>query len=85
MPKGDELLIVENLQAYYPSSKGLVRAVDDVSFEIREGESVGLLGESGCGKSSLALAIMGLFERVARFQAGASNDPTLLKQFRAGD
>ncbi|MFW9911992.1 MAG: ATP-binding cassette domain-containing protein, partial [Candidatus Thorarchaeota archaeon] len=85
MPKGDELLIVENLRAYYPSSKGLVRAVDDVSLEIREGESVGLLGESGCGKSSLALAIMGLFERVARFQAGASNDPALLKQFKAGN
>jgi peptide/nickel transport system ATP-binding protein len=84
MPKGDELLIVENLRAYYPSSKGLVRAVDDVSLEIREGESVGLLGESGCGKSSLALAIMGLFERVARFQAGVSNDPALLKQFKAG-
>ncbi|MFW9887634.1 MAG: ABC transporter ATP-binding protein [Candidatus Thorarchaeota archaeon] len=82
MPKGDELLVVENLRAYYPSFKGLVRAVDDVSLEIREGESVGLLGESGCGKSSLALSIMGLFERVARFQAGASNDPTLLKQFK---
>ncbi|MHA2193873.1 MAG: ABC transporter ATP-binding protein [Candidatus Thorarchaeota archaeon] len=63
----------------------MVRAVDDVSLEIHEGESVGLLGESGCGKSSLALAIMGLFERVARFQAGASNDPTLMKQFRTGD
>lgn len=85
LPKGDELLIVENLRAYYPTSKGLARAVDDVSFEIREGESVGLLGESGCGKSSLALAIMGLFERIARFRAGASNDATLLKQFKAGD
>ena len=83
MPKGDELLILENLRAYYPSSKGLVRAVDDVSLEIREGESAGLLGESGCGKSSLALAIMGHFERVARFHAGVSNDPTLLKQFKA--
>lgn len=85
LPKGDKLLIVENLRAYYPSSKGLVRAVDDVSLEILEGESMGLLGESGCGKSSLALALMGLFERVARFHAGASNDPALLKQFKAGD
>jgi oligopeptide/dipeptide ABC transporter ATP-binding protein len=85
LAKGDELLIVKNLRAYFPSSKGLVRAVDDVSLEIREGESVGLLGESGCGKSSLAIAIMGLFERIARFHAGASNDPTLLEQFKAGE
>ncbi|MHA1653485.1 MAG: ATP-binding cassette domain-containing protein, partial [Candidatus Thorarchaeota archaeon] len=52
MTKGDILLRVEHLCAYYASKKGLVRAVDDVSFEIREGECLGLLGESGCGKSS---------------------------------
>ncbi|NHJ13457.1 MAG: ABC transporter ATP-binding protein [Candidatus Thorarchaeota archaeon] len=85
MAKGDILLEVEHLRAYYPTTKGLIRAVDDVSLEVREGEAVGILGESGCGKSSLALAIMGLFERVARFSAGASNDPTLLKQFKAGE
>lgn len=80
MPKGDTLLKVENLKAYYASKKGLVRAVDDVSFVIREGECVGLLGESGCGKTSLALAIMGFFERVARFAAGTS-DANLRRQF----
>jgi oligopeptide/dipeptide ABC transporter ATP-binding protein len=84
MPKGDPLLILKNLKAYYPSKKGLVRAVDDVSLEVREGECVGLLGESGSGKSSMALAIMGLFERVARFSAGASNDPELQKSFKKG-
>ena len=84
MAKGDPLLILKNLKAYYPSKKGLVRAVDDVSFEIREGECVGLLGESGSGKSSMALAIMGLFERIARFSAGASNDPELQKSFKEG-
>ncbi len=80
MPKGDTLLKVENLKAYYASKKGLVRAVDDVSFVIREGECVGLLGESGCGKTSLALSIMGFFERVARFAAGTS-DSSLRRQF----
>ena len=84
MAKGDPLLILKNLKAYYPSKKGLIRAVDDVSLEVREGECVGILGESGSGKSSMALAIMGLFERVARFSAGASNDPELRRAFEKG-
>ncbi len=81
MPKGDTLLRTEHLRAYYTSTKGLIRAVDDVSIEIREGECVGLLGESGCGKSSLALAMIGLFERVARFAAGISSVPGLRDEF----
>jgi len=84
MAKGDPLLVVENLRAYYPSKKGLVRAVDDVSLTVREGECVGLLGESGSGKSSMALAILGLFEKIAKFSAGASNDPELRKAFTKG-
>lgn len=84
MAKGDPLLVIENLKAYYPSQKGLVRAVDGVSFEVREGECVGLIGESGSGKSSMALAILGLFEKVARFTAGASNIPGLRKAFDKG-
>lgn len=77
----DALLRVENLRAYYPSKEGLIRAVDDVSFEVNEGECLGLLGESGCGKSSLALAILGLFEKIARFEAGASSTPGLRERF----
>ncbi|MFX1482329.1 MAG: ABC transporter ATP-binding protein [Promethearchaeota archaeon] len=84
MAKGDPLLILKGLKAYYPSKKGLVHAVDDVSLEVREGECVGILGESGSGKSSMALAIMGLFEKVAKFTAGASNDPDLRKAFDKG-
>ena len=84
MAKGDPLLVVENLKAYYPSKKGLVRAVDNVSLVVREGECVGLLGESGSGKSSMALAMLGLFEKIAKFSAGTSNDPELRKAFAKG-
>jgi oligopeptide/dipeptide ABC transporter ATP-binding protein len=84
MTKGDPLLVVENLKAFYPSKKGLVRAVNDVSLVVREGECVGLLGESGSGKSSMALAMLGLFERIAKFSAATSNDPDLMKAFAKG-
>jgi peptide/nickel transport system ATP-binding protein len=66
MPKDELLLEIKNLRAYYSTRKGLLRAVDDVSLEIREGECIGLLGESGCGKTSLAYSIIGLFEKMAK-------------------
>ena len=53
------LLTVRNLKKYFPIKSGVfmrttgyVRAVDDVSFSVREGETLGLVGESGCGKST---------------------------------
>jgi oligopeptide transport system ATP-binding protein len=62
-----ELLRVENLKQYFPVRKGLlgkvhhyVKAVDGVSFHIRKGEIFGLVGESGCGKSTTARSIIGL-------------------------
>ncbi len=56
----DTLLRVENMSTWLASARGQVRAVDDVSFDIRRGETFSLLGESGCGKSMTALSIMGL-------------------------
>lgn len=63
------LLKVENLKKYFPVRAGLlakhvgdVKAVDDVSFEIYEGETLGIVGESGCGKSTTGRVIMRLHE-----------------------
>jgi len=63
------LLEVKNLVKYFPIKKGVfkrtigwVKAVDDVSFEVYEGETVGLVGESGCGKTTTALTILRLEE-----------------------
>lgn len=74
MPKCDEdyILQVENLKAYYTSKRGLLKAVDDVSFGIKRGEAVGLFGESGAGKTSVALAILGIFDRLSRYYASTS-------------
>jgi oligopeptide/dipeptide ABC transporter ATP-binding protein len=54
------LLEVKNLQTHFQTRAGLVRAVDGVSFHLDEGELVGLVGESGCGKSITALSLMRL-------------------------
>ncbi len=54
------LLQVRNVKTYFYTSDGTVPAVDGVSFEIREGETLGIVGESGCGKSVTALSIMRL-------------------------
>jgi peptide/nickel transport system ATP-binding protein len=54
------LLEVTELETHYPTSRGLLKAVDGVSFTVSAGESVGLVGESGCGKSTLGKAILGL-------------------------
>ncbi|HKD37988.1 MAG TPA: oligopeptide/dipeptide ABC transporter ATP-binding protein [Pirellulales bacterium] len=68
MERQSPLLEVRNLAVHFPFSRGpffrrehgAVRAVDGVSFEIREGETLGLVGESGCGKSTTARAILNL-------------------------
>jgi oligopeptide/dipeptide ABC transporter ATP-binding protein len=57
------LLDVENLKTYFHTEYGLVKAADDVSFKIDEGEIIGLVGESGCGKSVTILSVMQLIRR----------------------
>ena len=54
------LLSVRNLTKHFPTRHGLVRAVEDVNFEIAPGETVALVGESGCGKTTVALSLLRL-------------------------
>jgi oligopeptide/dipeptide ABC transporter ATP-binding protein len=67
------LLRVSGLQTHYSSFGGsrLVRAVDGVSFTLREGETIGLVGESGCGKTTTCLSIVGLLPPAARIVGGS--------------
>ena len=70
MPEpGQALLEVRNLKKYFPVRRGVlsrvvshVKAVDDVSFTIRKGETFGLVGESGCGKTTTGRAVLRLIE-----------------------
>jgi oligopeptide transport system ATP-binding protein len=67
---GSELLVVEDLKKHFPITRGIifqkhvasVKAVDGVSFTVRKGETLGVVGESGCGKSTMARCIMRLLD-----------------------
>lgn len=65
------LLEIKNLQTHFPTRSGLVKAVNDVSFYIDEGELIGLVGESGCGKSITALSIMRLISPPGKIVGGS--------------
>jgi peptide/nickel transport system ATP-binding protein len=56
----DEILVIDNLRTSFRTRDGVVRAVDGVSWSLAKGEILGIVGESGCGKSMTALSIMGL-------------------------
>ena len=66
------LLRVSNLQTHYTSFGGarVVKAVDGISFTLREGETIGLVGELGCGKTTTCLSIVGLLPSAARIVGG---------------
>ena len=63
MREEKRLLEIENLSTYFHLEEGVVKAVDDVSFSINKGETLGVVGESGCGKSVTALSIMQLIAK----------------------
>ncbi len=73
--KGDikvkSVLNIKNLKIQFKTDDGIVRAVDGVDLEIKEGETVGLVGESGCGKSVSSLGVMGLLPKNGKIIDGS--------------
>ncbi len=66
----DVLLDVKNLKTYFYTTGGVVKAVDNVSFNLKKGEALGLAGESGCGKTTTAYSIMRLVPHPGRIVGG---------------
>ncbi|TMC11577.1 MAG: ATP-binding cassette domain-containing protein, partial [Chloroflexi bacterium] len=70
MSEPETLLHVRGLRTHFFTNDGVVRAVDGVDLSVRQGETLGLVGESGCGKSITALTVMRLLSRPGRAVAG---------------
>src|SRR6266705_2312095 len=64
------LLAVRNLKTYFPQDEGTVKAVDGASFELYAGRVLGIVGESGCGKSMTARSILRIIDRTVRIVEG---------------
>ncbi len=67
------VLDVKDLRVYYETPRGDVKAVDGISFTLREGEILGLVGESGCGKSTAAMGVLQLISPPGRIVSGEIN------------
>src|SRR5216684_8676261 len=67
---GEALLSVRSLKTYFYPDEGLVRAVDGVSFDVAPGGTLGIVGESGCGKSVTARSILRIVDRPGRIIEG---------------
>jgi oligopeptide/dipeptide ABC transporter ATP-binding protein len=85
---GDDLLVVEDLKKHFPVTRGIliqkqvasVKAVDGVSFSVKPGETLGVVGESGCGKSTMARCIMRLLDPTGGKITFEGRDITLLSR-----
>src|SRR5438477_13073199 len=64
------VLSVRNLKTYFPQDEGTVKAVDGVSFDLYPGQTLGIVGESGCGKSITARSILRIIDRPGRIVEG---------------
>ena len=90
VPDPEFLLQVRNLKEYFPITTGfmkttMLKAVDDVSFDIRKGETLGLVGESGCGKTTVGRTILQLYKPTAGeiwFEGKKIDSKESLQEFR---
>ena len=71
-PADSPILEVDGLQVEFWTSRGTIYAVNDISFKVAPGEMMGIVGESGCGKSVTALALLGILPRAGRAVAGSA-------------
>ena len=69
----EPLLSVEDLRVQFWTDRGTIHAVNGISFEIAKGETLGIVGESGCGKSVTSLALLGILPRAGRVTSGVAN------------
>ena len=72
------LLSVRNLKTYFPQDEGTVKAVDGASFDVHSGRTLGIVGESGCGKSTILRLIAG-WERCSRRDASVTPAPVAMQ------
>ncbi len=88
MGAGEDLLVVEDLVKHFPVTRGIVfqkqvasvRAVDGISFTVKQGETLGVVGESGCGKSTMARCLMRLLDPTSGHITFAGRDITHLSR-----
>ena len=84
MAENENILEVRHLKKYFKTAHGVLHAVDDVNFTVKRGETLGLVGESGCGKSTIGRLILGLHQATMAADQEMRRDPQVGNRFEAG-